>query len=220
MSCIYTTLIQQQGNQKKTIKSTIQSNTVAAQLLSCVQLFVTPQSSRLLCPWDFPSKNTGVHGHFLLQGIEPASLVSPAWQVDSLPLSHLGSPNKRGQKAHGLINMDKTSSLQSAYFTLSVIFVVHKYKVRYSFRFTGFEHKIKSLAGATNGKSSLMMTILFYSRIPAASDKPRGQLETVTALGFCLPKSAVRVSGCHTPGEMSADQVGLTAVANSQRSTE
>ena len=208
MSCIYTTLIQQQGNQKKTIKSTIQSNTVAAQLLSCVQLFVTPQSSRLLCPWDFPSKNTGVHGHFLLQGIEPASLVSPAWQVDSLPLSHLGSPNKRGQKAHGLINMDKTSSLQSAYFTLSVIFVVHKYKVRYSFRFTGFERKIKSLAGATNGKSSLMMTILFYSRIPAASDKPRGQLETVTALGFCLPKSAVRVSGCHTPGEMSADQGG------------
>ena len=24
---------------------------------------------RLLCPWDFPSKNTGVGCHFLLQGI-------------------------------------------------------------------------------------------------------------------------------------------------------
>ena len=202
------------------IKSTIWSNTAAVQLLSCVQLFVTPQSTRLLCPWDFPGKNTGVHCHFLLQGTEPTSLVSPAWQVDSLPLSHLGSPNKHGQKAHGLINMDKTSGLQSAYFTLSVIFVVHKYKVRYSFRFTGFEHKIKSLAGATNGKSSLMMIILFYSRIPAASDKPRGQLETVTALGFCLPKSAVSVSSCHTPGEMSADQMGLTAIVKSQRSIE
>ena len=41
--------------------------------------------ARLLCPWDFPSKNTGVGCHFLLQGIfhapgiEPASPVSPAW---------------------------------------------------------------------------------------------------------------------------------------------
>ena len=29
------------------------------------------QSSRVLCPWDFPSKNTGVGCHFLLQGIFP-----------------------------------------------------------------------------------------------------------------------------------------------------
>ena len=27
------------------------------------------QPSRLLCPWDFPGKNTGVGFHFLLQGI-------------------------------------------------------------------------------------------------------------------------------------------------------
>ena len=27
------------------------------------------QPSRLLCPWDFPGKNTGVGCHFLLQGI-------------------------------------------------------------------------------------------------------------------------------------------------------
>ena len=42
-------------------------------LLSCVQLFVTPwtavQPSRLLCPWSFPGKNTGVAYHFLLLGI-------------------------------------------------------------------------------------------------------------------------------------------------------
>ena len=25
----------------------------------------------LLCPWDFPGKNTGVGGHFLPQGILP-----------------------------------------------------------------------------------------------------------------------------------------------------
>ena len=27
--------------------------------------------TRLLCPWDFPGKNTGVGWHFLLQGIFP-----------------------------------------------------------------------------------------------------------------------------------------------------
>ena len=29
------------------------------------------QPTRLLCPWDFPSKSTGVVCHFLLQGIFP-----------------------------------------------------------------------------------------------------------------------------------------------------
>ena len=29
------------------------------------------QPARLLCPWDFPGKNTGVGCHFLLQGIFP-----------------------------------------------------------------------------------------------------------------------------------------------------
>ena len=47
----------------------------------------------LLCPWNFPGKNTGVGCHFpspgdrLLQGIEPGS---PALQVDSLPTEPLG----------------------------------------------------------------------------------------------------------------------------------
>ena len=30
--------------------------------------------TRLLCPWDLPSKNTGVGCHFLLQGIFPIHL--------------------------------------------------------------------------------------------------------------------------------------------------
>ena len=40
------------------------------------------QPMRVLCPWDFPGKNTGVLCHFLLQGIlpgiEPMSFASPA----------------------------------------------------------------------------------------------------------------------------------------------
>ena len=40
--------------------------------LSRVQLFATPLTEKptmLLCPWDFPGKNTGVGCHFLLQGV-------------------------------------------------------------------------------------------------------------------------------------------------------
>ena len=52
--------------------------------------------TRLLHPWDFPGKNTGVGCHFLLQGIFPTQGSNPHllhWQVDFLPLNHLGSPN-------------------------------------------------------------------------------------------------------------------------------
>ena len=33
--------------------------------------------SRLLCPWNFPAKNTGVGCHFLLQGIVPTQVSNP-----------------------------------------------------------------------------------------------------------------------------------------------
>ena len=54
--------------------------------------------TRLLCPWDFPGKNTGVGCHFLLQVIFPTQGQNPHllsflhWQVDSLPPHHLGRP--------------------------------------------------------------------------------------------------------------------------------
>ena len=51
--------------------------------------------ARLLCPWDFPGKNTGVGCQFFLQGIFPtqgSNLHHLNWQADSLPLSHQGSP--------------------------------------------------------------------------------------------------------------------------------
>ena len=52
------------------------------------------QHTRLLCPWDFPGKNTGVGWHFLLQGIlltQGKNLHLLHWQAGSLPLSHQGS---------------------------------------------------------------------------------------------------------------------------------
>ena len=52
------------------------------------------QPIRLLCPWDFPNKNTEVGHHFFLQGIfliQGSKLHLLHWQADSLLLSHLGS---------------------------------------------------------------------------------------------------------------------------------
>ena len=50
---------------------------------------------RLLCPWDFPGKNTGVVCHLRLQGIFPILGSNPYllhWRASSLPPSHQGSP--------------------------------------------------------------------------------------------------------------------------------
>ena len=52
------------------------------------------EPARLLRPWDFPGKDTGVGCHFLLQEVFLTSGSNPRllhWQADSLPLSHLGS---------------------------------------------------------------------------------------------------------------------------------
>ena len=51
----------------------------------------------LVCPWDFPGKNTGVGCHFLLQRIfpTPCLLCLLHWQADSLPLA---APGKQSQR--------------------------------------------------------------------------------------------------------------------------
>ena len=57
-----------------------------------------PQPARLLSPWDFPGKNTGVGCHYLLQGVFPTQRLNPAllhllhWQADSVPLMPLWKP--------------------------------------------------------------------------------------------------------------------------------
>ena len=63
-------------------------------LCSVVSNSLRPQElwhTRLLCPWNFPGKNTGVGCHFLLQGSSSA-LCLLHLQADCTPLSHLGSP--------------------------------------------------------------------------------------------------------------------------------
>ena len=62
-----------------------------------VRVFCDPIdcSPWILCPWNFPGKNTGVGCHFLLQGIFLTQRWNTRvlhWQADSLPLNHQGSP--------------------------------------------------------------------------------------------------------------------------------
>ena len=58
------------------------------------------QPARLLCPWNLPGKNTKEGCHFLLQrifliqGSNLCLLHLLQWQVDSLPLCHLGNPHQ------------------------------------------------------------------------------------------------------------------------------
>ena len=83
------------------ISTTTAGSRVAAVLVaqSCPTL-CDPMNwpTRLLHPWDSPSKNTGVDCHALLQGIfltqesNPCLLRLLHWQVGYLPLSHLGKP--------------------------------------------------------------------------------------------------------------------------------
>ena len=69
----------------------------------------------LLCPWDFPGKNTGVGCHFLLQEmadlpdpeIEPASPESTALQAGSLLAKPLGKPLSLGTQGNILVKWPK-----------------------------------------------------------------------------------------------------------------
>ena len=69
--------------------------------LCCMHSFATHglEPARLLCPWDYPGKNTGVGCHFLFHGIFPTQGLNLCllgllhWQADSLPLNHLGTPH-------------------------------------------------------------------------------------------------------------------------------
>ena len=62
------------------------------------------QPSSLLCPWNFPGKNTGQGCHFLLQKIFPAQgsnlclLYLLNWQAGSLPLHHFRFPGSSDGK--------------------------------------------------------------------------------------------------------------------------
>ena len=93
--------------------------------------------SRLLCPWNSPGKNTRAACHFLLPGIfltqgsEPSLMSLQHWQVDSLPLSHLGSRLSH-QYQWSLISVKKQKNACSNIQNLTLIsFIFDQVNVMY-----------------------------------------------------------------------------------------
>ena len=85
---------------------------------------------------DSPGKNTGVGCHFLLQGIFLTQGLNLCllhflyWQADSLPLSHVGSPQSMFSLLKGL-----TVSLHTTY--ILVFTLTHRY---FAFSFYTYIH--------------------------------------------------------------------------------
>ena len=97
---------------------------VCVWVLSHVWPFVTPWTvaTSLLCPWDFPGKNTGVGCHFLLQGLLPSQGSNPrvlcllhCRQI----LYHWAIPSALVSFANGPCSLNWASYFQSNVFTSS-----------------------------------------------------------------------------------------------------
>ena len=81
--------------------------------LTCNGLFACPtlqphrmQLTRLLCPWDFPGKNTRAGSHFLLQGIFPT-------QGSNLGFLHCRRAAVSHQGSHAIGSLSVNSYLSS-----------------------------------------------------------------------------------------------------------
>ena len=84
------------------------------------------QPTRLLCPWDFPGKNTGVGSHFLLQGIFPTQGLNPGFlhcRQIIYRLIYEGKPNPNQQTRDSLWSTSVfiLSSLYSLLSTCSIL---------------------------------------------------------------------------------------------------
>ena len=82
----------------ETYSMPLSSSAVCSAVLNHVWLFWNP--TRLFCPWNFLVKNTEMGCYFLLQGIfltqgSNLCLLSLLhWQVNPVPVHHLGSPQQ------------------------------------------------------------------------------------------------------------------------------
>ena len=81
-----------QRHQRVTMDVFVPHATLCLVTQSCPTLQTWAAPTSLLCPWNFPGKNTGVGCHFLLQGISPTQGLNPHlfsllhWQADSISL--------------------------------------------------------------------------------------------------------------------------------------
>ena len=93
---------------------------VKVKSLSRARLFATPRivaCTKLLCPWDFQGKSTGVGCHFLLQGIFPTQGSNPGLSHCRQTLYHL-SHQESPVFQHVSLNTGKSFLLSFIYFWL------------------------------------------------------------------------------------------------------
>ena len=89
-----------------TVHRVAQSDTSKATQHACMLSMHGLQPPRLLYPWNFAGKTTGVGCHFILQkiflnqGSNPSLLHLLHWQADSLPLAPPGKPDSCLGKIH------------------------------------------------------------------------------------------------------------------------
>ena len=80
------------------------------------------QPSRLLCPWDFPGKSTGVGSHILLHGIFPTQGLNPglpSCKQMLYRLSHQGNAKVKVSKAGNIPFLNRKHKIKTAQFSTS-----------------------------------------------------------------------------------------------------
>ena len=78
--------------------------------------------TRLLCPWDFPGKSTGVGCHILLQGIfltQESNPGLPCCKQTLYRLSHQGSAKVKVNKAENIPFFNRKHKIKTAQFSTS-----------------------------------------------------------------------------------------------------
>ena len=111
------------GGRKKEVRCVcVCVSTVCVCVCSVVSDTLRPQGlqlARLLCPWNFPGKNTGVGCYFLLQGIFPTQGSNPhllnllQWQMGSVGLYHLGHRQSQAQACNHIIHASCEGSVNT-----------------------------------------------------------------------------------------------------------
>ena len=74
------------------LKDSIEGLKIPNGYVPCVCAQSGSAGPRLLCPWNFLGKNTGVGGHFPLQGSNMPLFHLPPWRADLLLLASPGKP--------------------------------------------------------------------------------------------------------------------------------
>ena len=85
-----------------------------------------PQPFRLLWPWDFPSKNTGVGCHFLLQGIFPIQGFNLCLLLGRQILYYWATKEASKIKRSYVINEGKTSVFPTLFLQRQLKFCIRR----------------------------------------------------------------------------------------------